>query len=539
MNRYGHYKNEEEGFPVAAWVWGHRLRVGQHWLEYMLEFLNVMAGFDYALAEGVTHGTDSQPTKTKYKKFSRLSLRRFVFYDEKEARRHPLDDIARDEILKSLKSEAILQNSTEDPLVLVSSLLRSFACLEEKRAWFAKSLFPAHHNLLFFEAYRSDDPEKKIDLSRRNFFARGGEVYYLILSAGTQKNEKMQNNISSRLKSLLFDSNPTLGAIAEIIDNTQLVEEEETSNTEQDLGWIPDPNCTFYEIIASDVDSFLNTNLESLEKLDLLAYLINFHLTLYLYHRAHPNAKSIIHQEDNCADTCRLAILVDIMEGRDGGIIRQASATLYREQETRITQKAQNYVRECLKLWVQEIHDANQHVRSLEKLATDHFDFSKKKAENFSTKVHPFLQNLEEKTLTSEEYLVEFEQLLIEEMRSDFSKNFLGVHRKLSKNIGFASPKKGASARFTLSDNLLKVLTLTNFKSGMTYTDFLELLYERYGLVIGAQQAKTSKLYSRLGINLEYFDLNQEALLERMKRAGLAQEYSDATAILTQGFGEA
>jgi len=55
MERYGHI--DREGYPLAAWIWGHRLRLGQHWMEYLLEFLNVLAGFDYELGQGV----DSAP----------------------------------------------------------------------------------------------------------------------------------------------------------------------------------------------------------------------------------------------------------------------------------------------------------------------------------------------------------------------------------------------------------------------------------------------------------------------------------------------
>ena len=115
----------------------------------------------------------------------------------------------------------------------------------------------------------------------------------------------------------------------------------------------------------------------------------------------------------------------------------------------------------------------------------------------------------------------------------DLRKNFVGVHRKLAKAVGFVAPRKGPGARFVLGDNLLKALTLANLPpgAGMTYDEFLARLYERYGLVVGPDEAQHSGLFARQCINAEYYSRNKDALLEKMKHAGLAVEYSDATAV--------
>jgi hypothetical protein len=108
------------------------------------------------------------------------------------------------------------------------------------------------------------------------------------------------------------------------------------------------------------------------------------------------------------------------------------------------------------------------------------------------------------------------------------------VHRKLAKSVGLVAPRKGPSARFVLGDNLLKALTVANLPpaSGMTYDDHLVRLYERYGLVVGPFEARESGLLERQRINVEYYERNRTALLEKMKYGGLAVEYSDATAVV-------
>jgi hypothetical protein len=57
-----------------------------------------------------------------------------------------------------------------------------------------------------------------VEFRARNFFARGGELYYLIISAGTEYDPERRVRIGKRLKALLTDNNEALGRIAQIID---------------------------------------------------------------------------------------------------------------------------------------------------------------------------------------------------------------------------------------------------------------------------------------------------------------------------------
>jgi len=70
----------------------------------------------------------------------------------------------------------------------------------------------------------------------------------------------------------------------------------------------------------------------------------------------------------------------------------------------------------------------------------------------------------------------------------------------------------------------------------MTYDEFLARLYERYGLVVGPEEVRQSSLLDRRWINAEYYDRDKAALLEKMKHAGPAVEYWDATAVVGSRF---
>jgi len=563
MRRYGYVDARDEGYPLAAWIWGHRLRIGQHWMEYLLEFLNVLAGFDYELGQGITEGVTEPSPKTEYTRFTRLGLRRFVFYDEWEKTRHPFDDRARQLLQQALeKRVANDRDSDQDPLKLARALLRSFSAVEEQRSWYAKSLFPAHHNLLFWEALRKRAtkyrdlrsaegvPPKLLDaeiaFDVRNFFARGGEIYYLILSAGTQNNPDRRRAIAQRLKELLNDHNQVLGLLAEIID--QAWQEQVSTGPSSDnghdkkgrLGWIPDPDCPLYVTIAEDVDTLLQADLDPLETLDLLAHLIGFHLTLYIYHRAHPDATPERHADGTCRDACRPVLLADALEGADGGVIRSASATLFREQEARIVKKAREYVHQQVQAWAQGLNSHEDVAHILLSEAQAHFHLSglhKSTRHLFEHRVDELLKEFRDASarINPATFIGRYADALADLLMRDFRKNFLGVHRKLAKSVGFVAPRKGPGARFVLGDSLLKALTMANLSpgTGMTYDDFLYRLYERYGIIVGPDEARQSGLFDRQRIDAEYYNRNKAALLEKMKRADLAVEYSDATALVT------
>ncbi|NJN19795.1 MAG: hypothetical protein HC822_27940 [Oscillochloris sp.] len=66
----------------------------------------------------------------------------------------------------------------------------------------------------------------------------------------------------------------------------------------------------------------------------------------------------------------------------------------------------------------------------------------------------------------------------------------------------------------------------------IAFGKFLEQLYTRYGIIVGPGEAREAGLIERLRINEEYYTRNRDVLLVRMQRAGLVNQYSDATALV-------
>jgi hypothetical protein len=558
---YGH--SGEDRYPLAARIWGHRLRIGQHWIEYLLEFLNVLAGFDYQLGQGVDNNTADAEVREEYRRFMRLGLRRFVFYDEREKTKDPYDDRAQTLLWQRLE-EYVAANGREghdNTLFLVRDLFRAFSALEEDRSWFAKSLFPAHHNLLFWEALRRSKPrnkrpiaadaspsdlDKDISLTERNFFARGGEIYYLILSAGTEEAPTGRDAIARNLQALLTRHNQTLGQLAELIDRTwrelygpndgvDLSREAAGNGT---LGWILDPSCPFYRRVAEDLETFLQSKLDTLECLELVAHLISFHLVQYIYHRAHPQADPERHQSGACLTVCRPLILIDALEGEGNTLIRSISAALFREQEDQQVQKARTYVKTWVDTEAAKIAADSNFALKLVEQTDKYFNIGMQQTRRqYENAVSQLQTQFRTKELDSADFASQYTEVLLGAMLNDFRKNFLGVHRKLAKAGGLVAPRKGPGGRFVLSDTLLKTLVLANLLPGkeMPFDLFLQRLYNRYGLVVGPEEARLSGLIARQRINVEYYSRNRAAFLMKMQNAGLLVQYSDATALVQNG----
>lgn len=551
---YGQY-NETDKHAIAARIWGHRLRSGQHWMEYLLEFLSVLAGFDYQFGQGHAARDDDPSYQQAYRIPKRLGLRRFVFYDDHEKTPDDRDRRATDEIRLRLRRHLPADApDAEELLAQLRSLLRSYSAIEDARSWYAKSLFPIHEEFLLWEALRKRAPKRNgniqdssylalpqldddIDFFARNFFARGGELYYLMISAGTEAEPERRARIGLRLHALLTERNHTLGQFARLINNAwnDLLDDQDTV-TEGHVGWLPDPLCPLYRQFAEDLDIFLDNNLDSIECLELLAHLIGFHIVSYIYHRANPASASEGHESGSCMDACRPLMLIDLLGNEENGVIRERSAVLLRRHDAWQLDRVREVIYDQVREWAEREPDDRELYVSLKNAARDYFLVGRKRAQgNYESALREVQARYEQRQ--DRDVLVhDFAETVFGALSVDFRTNFLAVHSKLGRAIGLIAPRKGPSPRFVLSDTLLKTLVVTNLRPGaaVSFGELLERLYQRYGMIVGPGEARDSGLLESLRINEEYYAHNRDALLNRMKRAGLVTQYSDATALVNR-----
>ncbi|HEY3366813.1 MAG TPA: hypothetical protein VGK74_17310 [Symbiobacteriaceae bacterium] len=530
-------KNKQTSITPADLVFGHRFWADQQTMEYLLEFLNVFAGFSFEL--GIA---DARP----YQRKRRLGLRRFVFLpDDQNAHGSDRRALAMLESALRLRLSSNAASSGGDPVEAIRLLVRSFSAVVMQRSWYAKALFPVHESFLMWEGYRKkpgkNDPpvdvgspselDKGFTVGTHNHFARSGEMVYLMLGAGTRNDPARRERIVNRLKAILT-ANTALGDLVGLIEETWLdllaAEDGQKGNKAREgdtgtLGWLPDPDFPAFERFAEDVDALLRCRLDAVEVMQMFLHLIGFHVTQYLYRRA---LKLTTFEGDP-----RPTILVDASEAGEERAIRHASVLSFKRNQELIVKATK---RRLATIFAEQLSRQADPELVLTDLFKVNFNKYWVRAEGHEAEWLDYVPTLS----SADDRLVVARMLCAtwEAESSGFDQHFLPVHRQIAREIGLVAPRTGNGQRYVLGDALLKALVLCNVKPGgeLEYYGFAERLFDRYGLLVGPDELNRAAEWLQLyDVNRLYYQANSDAFRLKLKRAGLLTEYSDATAMVT------
>ncbi len=507
-------KIDEMTSQLSAHIWGHRFKEGQRGPEYVLEFLNVLFGTGYRFDQDT------------YSRKKSVGLRRFIFQGEKEgARREIL--VLKEEVQRKL-AETIDEN---DSYVLKQFLrnqeivLYSVKGEEADRSWFARSLYPLHESLLFFELRIKGEKES----IERNFFARGGELYFLMLSHGLHQDEQRQRFIEGRFRELLTRNK----IIQRVVDkiNTAFGEVEVRdrsigtlrSDSSGDKPTLPESalldNGELFESFTHERESLLLLDLDIYEMFRLLTSLVCFQLSRYF------DARAKLSEEE-------LVYFIDCLDGQNKQILQTASRSFERhanaikerldaefELKVSSTLGDREQVEKQLPLWKAEP----------DKLL-DLFGLGKLRSRK------GIIVSTLQRCRSGEDVFDKLIGVIRETVSEDLKKHQISIKNVISRDGGFATYRKGPASnyRYTSADSFLQMLVFTIVRPGqkMEYHSFLDRLYKKYGIVIGDSQAKQSGLYRESRLNVRHFQDNEKALREKLQHNGLLIEFSDATAMI-------
>jgi hypothetical protein len=102
------------------------------------------------------------------------------------------------------------------------------------------------------------------------------------------------------------------------------------------------------------------------------------------------------------------------------------------------------------------------------------------------------------------------------------------VHRTYGRDVGLVSKRGTTRLRYAPTDSLLKTLVLANVTHRMEFKEFLELLFSRYGFVIGEREAE--RVLPQADFEKKAFQLNLHRLEQRLSSLGMLRRLSDACA---------
>lgn len=504
-------KREDQNNPAIE-IYGLRFHADQSLYEYLIEFLLVfVSAKDTDNTGKMEFHTFHLTNPTFYYVEPRNGFRRFIFYEKAKKSTIIEDESAYQEIKKILKRyiQGTDEKKKDEFIYSVQELFRGYAAILKKRTWCAQELLPMCPEMILCEQMPNDRFRKKgpeegwedkckikqvrpkydgdatfydasFDLTRHNFLARGGEIYYLHLLQAMKNDAAKREQLQNALKNLVTAKSAQFSVLANWIQDTWVKEKNldpEALVKPLTMGYFPKDAYIWSGTNAVDeLVTFLSNELHPVKRVELLAKGVVLQVLRMLADR------TAEYLGENA-----FPIIIDMRSRKGGTIIRQLSADCFN-------------------------HISDAFVSAINKCIFDR-------------------RNPGEEANKDNEY-----SLFVKA-----KKESLDIYRAKGKELQFIIPANGPFERFSLSEDLLRFLVLSIVAPGhkMDLNMFLEKLYEHYCFVIGPNEYVLATKNSDLNKGLiNSFAYNLEAFQGFLKASGFLKELSDATAIVVNPYEE-
>lgn len=505
--------NHDQVSKVDVWleqqIWGHRFYSDQTpWL-VLLEALGIMAGRHAdrnhdRIFPGMQEGRHERFT---YSMAPRRELRTILFKD-----RH-IDEIADsdefgadstrwarwfDRIGPGGQGEARF-GYLKDRFTRFASFRNAVALLRSaevesgrKRRPTSRHLAPRGPDMLAadFGETKSESANKD-----RRFFARGGELLFLMLNRSSRRNE-LEELIPRRL----LTEGSRWNQLAKVLQP-----KEQDPPLDFDVGYLPLPSHKAFDRIAEDWASVL-----SLEELpddhvpEPLMRLTGLGIIRYMVERA----AEVLGEDPS-------PIPLDMVASSTVGVkkISQDCFRRHRDMTRKAIEKVAMDFAETEE-WKQALRMPNK-VRAANELVARRFGFSWPEGDGLPD---------------PEEYPARIAKEAIEDHEQHLGR-VVGFY---AEQIGLAVAVRGSGRWYAASDGLLEALVLANVREPMEFEAFLRKLWERYGIVVGSEVSRDAFEAA----NYAHFKANQRLLEERLRVLGLVHRLSDDCAFVHNPFFE-
>ena len=494
----------DSNYWIDEQIWGHRLYDEQTpWLTF-LEFLNIFA----------SELTLNPSPDIEFKPQRQLQLRNIVFNNPhfpEIVRDPPLPDALAWSRWIELMEKSMMQGSAQQfdskALRELSHRIPQFADFEKlvrylrrtsiegnsNKRWSSKFVFPFGAQSLY-EDLRVSDTSASND---RRFFARTGELLYMMLARSNRASE-----IAQILRERFFQSGDSTDTVVGILQGKSQRE------AARGIGYLPYVSLPEYDRLADDWMFLLGQNLPKFDVLPHLVLVTGLHLLIYFLRRA-----STVAQQDPPTFVCEIVaprrtavrdIALRSFEANQA-LPRAAVETLLRSVTTS-------------EAWTRAVSDPEPLVAAA-RVLNGCFDWpSEDELKRIPTSYSP--SDLLDRLL----------ELALVRHRQHVGK----IHGSWARQIGLSSRRGSQRVRYAPTDALLKSLVFANVRSRMEFKEFLKRLHERYGFVIGEHQA--AQYIDSGAADLEDFAENATRLEERLTSLGLMNRLSDGCAYVQLPF---
>ena len=492
---------------VNVWVdeaiWGHRFYNDQTpWLVF-LEFLCIFRERHldgYALSEPRQEGTHELIT---YRVPRLLPLRELVFNNPHiqhiEATRRS-DSEKWSEWLDQFSANgydfSFLRHRFEkfSRLAHVVEYFQNTAIEPHRqRRWTSRFIFPHGPDCLYADLPKN--PHKAPD---RRFFARGGELLYLMLCRSGHGPE-----IAKLIEKKLLQNQDPWNRVARAL----LPKDYHDDTISSVVGYLPYAERQEYKELAKTWKQLLQLQLPGTVLFDPLVRLSSLHMLLYVLRRA---AEEIGGEKNDPRFVLEIAAPSKTM------LYDLASESLQANRTSTL-----RAVRAHIESGKQE--QGWHHALAARVPADAVRDFL---TDRFAWKIRGAQVGGDPSNIFSE---------LRSYAEKRHKQHFAKVHNEWTRQIGLTVSQRRAGTWYAPSDSLLKALVMCIVEDGREeYHRFLEKLYERFCIVIAVPEAE--RAFGSLPTDQQAFTLNAQRLEQRLRTLGLLRRLSDDCAYVQNPF---
>lgn len=499
-------QNPNSSMWIDEAIWGHRLYDEQTpWFTY-LEFMNIVISED---------SRDSLLQEIKgfnkliYKPHQRLYLRNILFnyplarminilHDEKhdDARwKKWLDDIYK-------MQQGIIQPDFTyirkhfkhfDDFVDIVKLVQS-CCFEinSNKRWTSKFVFPYCKEALY------EDLDNEANTNDRRFFARTGELLYLMLCRASSK-DKLINLIKKRL---LDNFDPTWTAIIKSLQPNDI---NSYKISEREAGFLPYKNHDCFDMLCDDWCALLELCISPAELIPHIVRITGFHLLRY---------QQIISKEI-CNDPYPSYYVSEIIAPKKTSV-REHSVNSYQQNNQQSLKAIINFIDNLKNTdeWKSAINN------------TDSFETCKEFLRQ--SVLWPRKDDDYEGNCNPDDLYAELKSSALRR----HEQHAANVHRVYGKEIGLVSKRGTNQLRYAPDDSFLKTLIITTVVQQMEFSEFLSKVFDKYNVVIGDIEADKMMNISKADIDKKSFQNNAVRLEHRLSCMGLLKRLSDGCAYI-------
>jgi hypothetical protein len=506
---------------VDEMIWGHRLRQDQTAWLLLLEMLNVA---EACLRAGDVLADMGSPQAPDAKPKLRLRFRNLLFHLNQKAAELAAaiqsgvitSDQAWDSWLSYSKDEydgpgsadySPLRQRFDDFLQFERAvdLVRSTAIggLEGKKSIWNRFIFPMAPEALYWEiSLKYSGGDAKPDHTA-NSFTRAGTLLHIMLA---------RSSSSDAIRKMLaaFLSRESQGRrLVKLLQIDEPADERNSPKT-----YLPYAKHSRFDKLGDDFVNILVLKAPDNDKLQWLAPLAALHLALY---------HAEIAGEQMLGKMLPLPILCEIIASRKT-VVREESIESFLNNSDLARQAVDKFLEQAF-----QTEEWNE-IASREDIPIA--DRIEKARMYIKRKLNPPAGELgdEQDTRQPDQLRKDIVQYFRDRHRRDLST----VHSEYGKEAGLVSKRATNRYRYAPTDLLLQSLIFANVTEEMALEEFLDRLFDRYGIVIGPrQQISLENIgYNDIAktVSGQAFRHNQKRLQERLKSMGMLRRLSDSQA---------